>query len=121
MSACPIKRWRVGVVGFDDAQVLAHSQSAARMEAYRRYRNYDDSCTFKRFLSLCAYVRRDTSPACEHFGAKIWVNDRPAFYLGRGGNHITFVFEGDTRILSSHENDVMRPWEQYGGNGSVPF
>lgn len=114
-----IKRWDVSVVGHPVVEILAASRGKAMAEGWRSYSSAYD-CTFKRFLKIAA-VARSLAPEPDHFGARIWVSHKRAFYCGMSGPDFLFARPNDDKVMRSHAHDVMRPWEKFGGNGSVPF
>lgn len=110
MSSFLLKRYNVLVNGFAPVTYDVATPSKARAEAFRDYQNYDDQCTFKRFLEI-SRVLRSQGPDPANYGGEILVDDKPAHYVGMLGAAVKFVRPDTTQVFISHELDVVRLWE----------
>ena len=108
MSAAQIivRTYEVTVRGFElePVKVSARTPSKARARVWRMYCSYDDSCDFRKFLSMSS-LRRVPNPS--GVGDRIIVGGLPATrVLGNGGQYVAFMRDGEDAILYSHPADV---------------
>jgi hypothetical protein len=103
-----MKRYSVSVAGWGDAEYFAPSPSKARMKAYGGIQTASGGAvTFKRFLQICAGIRRVPTPP--GVGRDILVGGRPAKFIEDTGHYIRFHWPDSDVILCSHPLDVTLP------------
>jgi len=114
-----LKRYRVEVDGIEDVLITAKSPGQARSKAWQMWECDIGPLPFMDFLRRSRVLRE--TPVGGHFGHAISVAGKLAFYVSFDGQYIQFVRPGCDVVLNAHPDDVMRPWLEFGGNGSVPF
>jgi hypothetical protein len=105
----PIKTFEAQVRGFPPFLISARTRSQAMAQVFRSYQHYDDSATFKRFLTLCRCVR---VPDPDYVGQRILVSGKPATKcIANGGSpsghYVYFMFDDSDTILCSNPSDVV--------------
>lgn len=89
------------------AALLAGTKTETRrLRAFNAIQSANDAITFKRFLTMVAFINE--APVPEGFGRHILVSGKPAFWVEHaGGNSVRFAWPDDATVLISHELDVQ--------------